>query len=91
MGVGGFVAACTGAGWPAFSSLNLDSTVESTARSWASLASTVASIFGVGYNVATVLALGVGSAGAGVTVEQASTRVPNSIARTAGNFIPFTQ
>ena len=39
------------------------------------LASTVASI------------LGVGSAGAGAAVEQASTRVPMSTARTTGGFI----
>ena len=45
------------------------STVASTARSWATFASTIASIFGVG------------SAGTGVTVEQASTRVPISNAR----------
>ena len=52
-----------------------DSTVASTARSWATFASTVASI------------LVVGSAGTGVTVEQASTRVPTSTARTTASFI----
>ena len=54
------------------------STVASTARSWATFASTVASI------------LGVGSAGAGATVEQASTRVPVITARITGSFIPAT-
>ena len=51
------------------------STVASTARSWATFASTVASI------------LGVGPAGTGVTVEQASNRVPISTASTTVNFI----
>jgi hypothetical protein len=53
----------------------LASSVASTARSWAIIASTVASI------------LGVGSAGSGVTVEQASTKIPISNARTTGSFI----
>ena len=52
-----------------------DSTVASTARSWATFASTVASISGVG------------SAGTGVTVEQASARVPTSTARTTVSLI----
>jgi len=88
--VGGLVAAGTGVGWPAFSSLNLDSTVASTARSWASLASTVASISGVGSTALTTLISGIGLAGAGATVEQASPSIPISTARTNGSFIPFT-
>ena len=54
------------------------STVASTARSWATFASTVASI------------LGVGSAGTGAALEQASTRVPISTARTTVSFITLT-
>ena len=54
------------------------STVASTARSWATFASTVASI------------LGVGSAGTGATVEQASTVTPISTARTTVSFNLFT-
>jgi hypothetical protein len=34
--------------------------------------------------------LGVGSAGAGATVEQANPNIPISAARTTGNFIPNT-
>ena len=48
-----------------------------TARSWASLASAVASM------------LGVGSTGTGAAVEQASTKIPKSTARTAVSFIPL--
>ena len=51
------------------------STVAFTARSWATFASTVASI------------LGVGSAGTGVIVEHASTRVPITIVRATVSFI----
>ena len=74
----------------AFSSFNLASTVASTARSWTSLASTVALISGVGSNVAEILMSGVGSAGTGVTVEHASTRVPIRTARTTVSFIALT-
>ena len=56
----------------------LASSVASIARSWAIIASTVASI------------LGVGSAESGVTVEQASTRVPMSTARSTDSFMPLT-
>ena len=41
----------------------------------------------VGTNVAAVLVLGVGSAGTGVTVEQASAKVPISTARITVSFI----
>jgi hypothetical protein len=65
-------------------------TVASTALSWASFASTVASISRVGSTAAVASILGVGSAGAGVTVEQASTRVPMSTARTTDSLMPLT-
>ena len=61
----------------AFAPSNLASTVASTARSWATLASTVASM------------LGVGSTGTGAAIEQASTKIPKSTARTAVSFIPL--
>ena len=64
--------------------------VASTARSWASRASTVASISRVGSTTAVASILGVGSAGTGVTVEQASTKIPISNARTTVSFIPLT-
>ena len=86
VGTGGGVAVGTGVyvgygvavGCSATNSFALASTVASTARSWAIIASTVASI------------LGVGSAGAGVTVEQESTKIPISTARTTVSFNPFT-
>jgi len=53
-------------------------------------AGTVASISRVGSTTAVESILGVGSAGVGVTVEQASIRVPISTARTTGTLIPAT-
>ena len=58
--------------------------VASTALSWASRASTVASISRVGSTTAVASILVVGSAGTGVTVEQASTKIPIGNARTTG-------
>ena len=78
VGTGVYVGYVVAVGCSATNSFALASTVASTARSWAIIASTVASI------------LGVGSAGAGVTVEQASTKIPISNARTTGTFIPLT-
>ena len=52
--------------------------IESTPGSWESLASTVASI------------LGVGSDGAGAVFEQASIRVPKSIVRNTASFIIYS-
>jgi hypothetical protein len=63
------------------------STVASMALSWASRATTVASISGVGTSTAVASILGVGSAGTGVTEEQASAKVPISTARTTVSLI----
>jgi len=51
--------------------------------------SLVASISRVGSTAAVASIFGVGSAGAGAAVEQASTRVPTSTARTPVSFIPL--
>jgi len=64
--------------------------VASTARSWASRASMVASISRVGSTTAVAVIFGIGLAVAGATVEQASRAIPIITARTTGGLISTT-
>jgi len=64
--------------------------VASTARSWASRASMVASISRVGSTTAVAVIFGIGLAVAGATVEQASRAIPIITARTTGDLISTT-